>query len=154
MFDPRGGYWMDGHYVPSLLAAIGDVIERHMIDIGFLPDPRREQQELERMVARKVANLADGLGNGDAGSRRLPHCPKCSSPSADPAGRLRPLHQLRLQQVRVISSLTNNTPLPLAGEGCAGLASASELSRSWMRGPRREARSARALSALLDFQQT
>ena len=27
--------------MPSLLAAIGDVIERHMIDIGFLPEPKR-----------------------------------------------------------------------------------------------------------------
>jgi len=35
VFDPRGGAWMGGKYVPSLLAAIGDVIERHMIDIGF-----------------------------------------------------------------------------------------------------------------------
>ncbi len=39
VFDPRGGQWMDGHYVPSLLAAIGGVIERHMIVTGFLaPD--------------------------------------------------------------------------------------------------------------------
>jgi ribonucleoside-diphosphate reductase alpha chain len=36
IFDPRGGQWMNGRYVPSLLAAIGEVIERHMIDIGFL----------------------------------------------------------------------------------------------------------------------
>ena len=36
VFDPRGGQWMGGAYVPSLLAAIGDVIERHMIAIGFL----------------------------------------------------------------------------------------------------------------------
>jgi ribonucleoside-diphosphate reductase alpha chain len=36
VFDPRGGQWMEGHYIPSLLAAIGGVIERHMIDTGFL----------------------------------------------------------------------------------------------------------------------
>jgi ribonucleoside-diphosphate reductase alpha chain len=30
VFDPRGGGWIDGHYVPSLLAAIGGVIERHL----------------------------------------------------------------------------------------------------------------------------
>ena len=36
VFDPRGGQWMGGRYVPSLLAAIGEVIERHMIEIGFL----------------------------------------------------------------------------------------------------------------------
>ena len=81
VFDPRGGSWVNGRYVPSLLAAIGEVIEQHMIDIGFLPDPQKERQELERMAARKVANLSDGQGNGDAGGRRLPHCPKCGSPS-------------------------------------------------------------------------
>ncbi len=36
VFDPRGGAWMDGKYIPSILAAIGGVIERHMIEIGFL----------------------------------------------------------------------------------------------------------------------
>ncbi|MFO8127634.1 adenosylcobalamin-dependent ribonucleoside-diphosphate reductase [Yoonia sp.] len=36
VFDPRGGAWMQGKYVPSILAAIGGVIEKHMIAIGFL----------------------------------------------------------------------------------------------------------------------
>ena len=35
IFDPRGGQWMNGRYVPSLLAAIGEIIERHMVEIGF-----------------------------------------------------------------------------------------------------------------------
>jgi len=30
VFDPRGGGWINGRYVPSLLAAIGGVIERHL----------------------------------------------------------------------------------------------------------------------------
>ncbi len=30
VFDPRGGAWMQGRYVPSLLAAIGGIVERHM----------------------------------------------------------------------------------------------------------------------------
>ena len=30
VFDPRGGAWMQGRYVPSLLAAIGGIIERHL----------------------------------------------------------------------------------------------------------------------------
>jgi ribonucleoside-diphosphate reductase alpha chain len=30
VFDPRGGAWLGGRYVPSLLAAIGDVIQRHL----------------------------------------------------------------------------------------------------------------------------
>ena len=36
VFDPRGGAWMQGKYVPSILAAIGGVIEQHLIAIGFI----------------------------------------------------------------------------------------------------------------------
>ncbi len=36
VFDPRGGAWIDGRYIPSILAAIGGVIERHLIEIGFI----------------------------------------------------------------------------------------------------------------------
>ncbi len=39
VFDPRGGAWMEGRYIPSILAAIGGVIERHLLAIGFIgPD--------------------------------------------------------------------------------------------------------------------
>ena len=71
VFDPRGGQWMQGRYVPSLLAAIGDIIERHMINIGFLPGPAElgpdngPKSGEERMVV--------GLNNGP----RLRQCPKC-----------------------------------------------------------------------------
>ncbi|SMX31302.1 adenosylcobalamin-dependent ribonucleoside-diphosphate reductase [Actibacterium lipolyticum] len=36
VFDPRGGAWMQGKYIPSILAAIGGVIERHLVTIGFI----------------------------------------------------------------------------------------------------------------------
>lgn len=36
VFDPRGGAWMKGQYIPSILAAIGGTIERHMIATGFI----------------------------------------------------------------------------------------------------------------------
>jgi ribonucleoside-diphosphate reductase alpha chain len=36
VFDPRGGAWVEGRYIPSILAAIGGVIERHMIATGFI----------------------------------------------------------------------------------------------------------------------
>ncbi len=37
VFDPRGGAWVEGRYIPSILAAIGGVIEGHLIAIGFIP---------------------------------------------------------------------------------------------------------------------
>jgi ribonucleoside-diphosphate reductase alpha chain len=66
VFDPRGGQWLDGHYVPSLLAAIGEVIERHLIDIGFMPKPAG------------ISAHAKEKAMGDSGV--LPGaCPKCGA---------------------------------------------------------------------------
>ena len=36
VFDPRGGAWLEGKYIPSILAAIGGVIEEHMVNTGFI----------------------------------------------------------------------------------------------------------------------
>ena len=75
VFDPRGGAWMDGKYVPSLLAAIGDVIERHMVEIGFLP-----RQGMDRAANAKVVNLPPAERSGASGPQSLPRprqCPKC-----------------------------------------------------------------------------
>ena len=36
VFDPRGGAWIKGKYIPSIIAAIGGAIVTHMIDTGFL----------------------------------------------------------------------------------------------------------------------
>jgi ribonucleoside-diphosphate reductase alpha chain len=77
VFDPRGGAWIEGRYVPSLLAAIGDVIERHMIEIGFLPPKHGDR---ERAIEAQIVNLdgerASPPALGFAGPR-LRQCPKC-----------------------------------------------------------------------------
>jgi ribonucleoside-diphosphate reductase alpha chain len=79
VFDPRGGQWMGGRYVPSLLAAIGDVIERHMISIGFIPDPAKER---EGLLGNKLAVGSPLLPSGGGGSMgNLRQCPKCAQPS-------------------------------------------------------------------------
>ncbi|MDP5306418.1 adenosylcobalamin-dependent ribonucleoside-diphosphate reductase [Paracoccus spongiarum] len=66
VFDPRGGAWMAGRYVPSILAAIGGVIERHMISIGFL--------EAEGM-GLKSDPKAEAVAVGEP--PRGPSCPSC-----------------------------------------------------------------------------
>ncbi len=71
VFDPRGGQWMNGRYVPSLLAAIAEVIERHMIDIGFLvPEEATDTSPEFRKAA--VAMVPQGVGAT---------CPRCGHPS-------------------------------------------------------------------------
>ena len=65
VFDPRGGAWMQGKYVPSILAAIGGVIERHMISIGFIEG---EGMGLKSDPQAEVVNLGNTPG---------PACPNC-----------------------------------------------------------------------------
>jgi ribonucleoside-diphosphate reductase alpha chain len=36
VFDPKGGAWVRSKYVASIVAEIGNVIERHMIQIGYV----------------------------------------------------------------------------------------------------------------------
>jgi ribonucleoside-diphosphate reductase alpha chain len=77
VFDPRGGAWMEGKYVPSLLAAIGEVIEHHMIDIGFLPArPGRDEREHQAQIVNQGPEQPPGNTLGFAGPR-LRQCPKC-----------------------------------------------------------------------------
>jgi ribonucleoside-diphosphate reductase alpha chain len=65
VFDPRGGAWMNGKYVPSILAAIGGVIERHLISIGFIDG---EGMGLKTDPQAEVVNLGRPAG---------PACPSC-----------------------------------------------------------------------------
>jgi ribonucleoside-diphosphate reductase alpha chain len=67
VFDPRGGAWMQGKYVPSILAAIGGVIEKHMIATGFLAG---EGMGLKSDPHAEVVNL---------GNRPGASCPSCGS---------------------------------------------------------------------------
>ncbi|MDT7951635.1 MAG: adenosylcobalamin-dependent ribonucleoside-diphosphate reductase [Acetobacteraceae bacterium] len=67
VFDPRGGQWSAGRYVPSLVAAIGEVLERHMRETGFL-------QPAEFVgSAKAVSGAAPTASLGQL-------CPKCSQP--------------------------------------------------------------------------
>jgi ribonucleoside-diphosphate reductase alpha chain len=78
IFDPRGGQWMSGRYVPSLLAAIGEVIERHMIDIGFLGQ-RGPSLAPEAHVPVEGARARFCPRCGDASFIKLEGCDTCLS---------------------------------------------------------------------------
>jgi len=74
VFDPRGGQWMDGCYIPSLLAAIGNVIEKHMIDIGFLANE-------SGMVLTGTGNGSGNVVRFDSGAMESSYraCPRCGT---------------------------------------------------------------------------
>ena len=79
VFDPRGGGWSKGRYVPSIVAAIGDVIATHMADLGMAPE--------DAVRAKPAAAEGPGLTETDTGTVRGTHppgppkgagsCPRC-----------------------------------------------------------------------------
>ncbi|MGH1368449.1 MAG: adenosylcobalamin-dependent ribonucleoside-diphosphate reductase [Maritimibacter sp.] len=67
VFDPRGGAWMQGKYIPSILAAIGGTIEKHMIATGFLAG---EGMGLKSDPTADVVSIGQTQNRGKA-------CPSC-----------------------------------------------------------------------------
>ncbi|MCA0304748.1 MAG: adenosylcobalamin-dependent ribonucleoside-diphosphate reductase [Proteobacteria bacterium] len=83
VFDPRGGQWMEGRYVPSLLAAIGSVIERHLVEIGFLTSaetPRLTDTSEPRMrLTAGARESSGGEGASAVPSTAMGQCPNCGA---------------------------------------------------------------------------
>lgn len=89
VFDPQGGRFMGGRYVPSLLAAIGDIIETHMRRIGFLPPASTAiaSGDAPDGSADSGADGPAGSGGGNApdrpqGARKVAggrSCPRCGA---------------------------------------------------------------------------
>ena len=75
VFDPQGGHWVAGRYVPSLLAAIGEVIETHMRRTGFL----QQSETLPVDQALRQQDAAAQSGSAVSRPARIKLCPRCSS---------------------------------------------------------------------------
>jgi ribonucleoside-diphosphate reductase alpha chain len=64
VFDPRGGSWIKGRYVPSDAAAIGGIIEQFMKEIDYLPSD---------------AEIVPAVEPTEVSIERVELCPKCHS---------------------------------------------------------------------------
>jgi len=97
IFDPQGGRWMSGRYVPSLLAAIGEIIEGHMKRIGFIAGagatsgieaPRRLATLAEdKSSAGPEADFGSGVDPAQAGDNYAGPMPSTLEYSANSTGR-------------------------------------------------------------------
>lgn len=82
VFDPRGGAWMGGRYVPSILAAIGGVIERHLIETGFLAGEGlglKTDPKAEVMAVGEAPRGPACSSCGQYGMRMIEGCMTCPS---------------------------------------------------------------------------
>ncbi|PTE15565.1 adenosylcobalamin-dependent ribonucleoside-diphosphate reductase [Pseudogemmobacter blasticus] len=82
VFDPRGGAWMEGKYIPSILAAIGGVIERHLIEIGFIEGEGLGLKSDPKAEMLRVGEAPRGAACPACGSydlRKVEGCLTCGS---------------------------------------------------------------------------
>jgi len=55
VFDPRGGYWQPGgKFMPSIVAELGFVVERHLQTIGLLQMPEMDEARRALIEAKRT----------------------------------------------------------------------------------------------------
>jgi hypothetical protein len=84
VFDPRGGYWQPGgRFMPSIIAELGYVIEKHLQMIGLLR-PAGLDEHQKKLIEEKRAEFEARQKQHDAFSKsHFPEgaqlCTKCST---------------------------------------------------------------------------
>ena len=84
VFDPRGGYWQaGGKFMPSIIAELGYVIEKHLQMIGLLKKQELDEHA-QKLIAEKKAEFEERNKQTDAFSKsHFPEgaqlCAKCST---------------------------------------------------------------------------
>ena len=84
VFDPRGGYWQTGgKYMPSIIAELGYIVEKHLIAIGMVTAPELDEGQ-QQLIAEKRAEFEESRKQKDAFSEsEYPEgaqlCNKCST---------------------------------------------------------------------------
>jgi hypothetical protein len=84
VFDPRGGYWQaGGKFMPSIIAELGYVIEKHLQMIGLLKKVELDEHA-QKLIAEKKAEFEERTRQTDAFAKsHFPEgaqlCAKCST---------------------------------------------------------------------------
>jgi hypothetical protein len=69
VFDPRGGYWQPGgKFMPSIIAELGHIVEKHLRFIGLLP-PDNLDEHKRKLVEQKRREFEDQQRQQDAFAR-------------------------------------------------------------------------------------
>ena len=84
VFDPKGGYFNKGQYMPSLVAEIGDVIETHLRTIGLIKGERLDEAGRRFVEEKRAQYERANPAGGDRGSgipAGAEFCAKCHTPA-------------------------------------------------------------------------
>jgi hypothetical protein len=84
VFDPRGGYWQaGGKFMPSIIAELGYVIEKHLQTIGLLKKQELDEHA-QKLIAVKKAEFEEEPGRPMRSPSRIFPKGRSCAPSAAP----------------------------------------------------------------------
>ena len=111
VFDPRGGYWQTGgKFMPSIIAELGYVVEKHLQMIGLLKAPELDD-ERKKLIEEKKAEFEARNKQTDAFAKsHFPEgaqlCAQVQHRRGRADGRLHDVPELRGLEVRVSACRT------------------------------------------------
>ncbi|WP_047515340.1 MULTISPECIES: NrdJb [unclassified Methylophilus] len=85
VFEPSGGYFKKGgKFVPSLVAEIGEVVEKHLQEIGMLKKPGLDEHQQKLVEEKKAEYLEKHAKSGDESNdegfpKGAQLCKKCNT---------------------------------------------------------------------------
>jgi hypothetical protein len=87
VFDPRVGYWQaGGKFMPSIIAELGHIVEKHLIDIGLLRPIVLDKGQQELVEAKRAEFEALAKQKDAFAEHSFPEgaqlCGKCSTAAA------------------------------------------------------------------------
>ncbi len=69
VFDPRGGYWKPGgKFMPSIIAELGYIVEKHLVSIGLLKKAELDEEQ-KKLLQEKRAEFDASTRQQDAFSK-------------------------------------------------------------------------------------
>lgn len=84
VFDPRGGYWKPGgKFMPSIIAELGYIVEKHLILIGLMAKPELDDGQKKLIDEKRAEFEAQGKQKDAFADETYPAgaqlCSKCST---------------------------------------------------------------------------
>jgi len=85
VFEPSGGYFKKGgKFVPSLVAEIGEVVEKHLQEIGMLKKPGLDEHQQKLVEEKKAEYLEKHAKSGEESNdegfpKGAQLCKKCNT---------------------------------------------------------------------------
>jgi hypothetical protein len=81
VFDPSGGYWSGGKFIPSLVAELGHVVEKHLESIGMLKRKVLDKHQQSLVDEKKEEYVKNHPNNLDESGfpKDAQLCKKCQT---------------------------------------------------------------------------